>query len=193
MDLNSKINNTFIEISSLVSESTKLTNSISDAAEIIINCFKNNYKVIVFGNGGSAADAQHLVAEFVGRYKRERNSLPAISLTANTSIITAVGNDYGFKHVFERQCQSLTNKNDVVIAISTSGTSENVIEGIKISKKIGAQIIALTGEKEGLMTNLADIVISVPSSETPRIQEIHRIIMHIICDIVDEYFSDKEN
>lgn len=193
MDLNSKINNTFIEISSLVSESTKLTNSISDAAEIIINCFKNNYKVIVFGNGGSAADAQHLVAEFVGRYKRERNSLPAISLTANTSIITAVGNDYGFKHVFERQCQALTNKNDVVIAISTSGTSENVIEGIKISKKIGAQIIALTGKKEGLMTNLADIVLSVPSSDTPRIQEIHRIIMHIICDIVDEYFSDKEN
>jgi len=179
----------FQESISVISESKKLSALIIDSATKIINCFTNGKKVITFGNGGSAADAQHLAAEFVCRYKIERQSLPAISLTTDSSIITAIGNDYGFEHIFEKQCESIVGKDDVVVAISTSGTSKNIINGILTCKKKGAFIIGLTGGEGGDLKKLADIILTVPSNSTPRIQEVHRIIMHIICELVDEFFK----
>ena len=181
----------FQESISVISKSKKLSAQIIESAEKIINCFRHGNKILIFGNGGSAADAQHLAAEFVGRYKIERQSLPAISLSADSSIITAIGNDYGFEHIFEKQCESIVDKNDIVIAISTSGTSKNVINGIMNSKKKGAFIIGLTGNEGGNLKKFADIILIVPSNSTPRIQEVHRIIMHIICELVDESFNEK--
>ena len=181
----------FEECISIIIKSKKLVDKITDVAALIIECFNNGNKVIVFGNGGSAADAQHLAAEFVGRYKIERKSLPCIALTTDTSIITALGNDYGFDYVFARQCESIVRQGDIVIAISTSGKSLNVVNGISTSKKHGALIIGLTGEIGGSLSKLSNIVLKVPSKSTPRIQEVHRIILHIICAIVDEYYKKE--
>lgn len=186
-----KISEFFQESISVISDSQKLESKIYDAIGIIITCFENGNKVVTFGNGGSAADAQHLAAEFVGRYKTDRKSLPAIAFTTDTSIITSIGNDYSFDDIFARQCDSLVNENDVVIAISTSGKSQNVINGVITSKKKGALIIALTGGSGGELQNLSDIVLSAPSDSTPRIQEVHRIIMHIFCEFVDEQFKNS--
>jgi len=172
-------------ISSIV-ESKKLSDQISIAVDTIVKGYRNGGKVIVFGNGGSAADSQHLAAELVGRYQFERESLPAIALTTDTSIITALGNDYGFEYVFSRQCESLVKKNDIVIAISTSGKSQNVINAIRTCKKIGAITIGLTGMGGGSLKQLTDINLIVDSKSTPRIQEVHRIIIHIICDLVEQ-------
>lgn len=140
------------------------------------------------GNGGSAADSQHFAAELIGRFKLERKSLPAVSLTTDTSIITALGNDYSFEVIFSRQCESLVQKNDVVVAISTSGKSKNIIKAVKISKKKGAKIIAFIGENIKPLDKYSDIVLNVPSKSTPHIQEVHRILMHIICELVEEKF-----
>jgi len=137
------------------------------------------------GNGGSAADSQHFVAEFIGRFQKEGKSIPAISLTTDTSIITALGNDYGFQYVFSRQCESMIGENDVVFAISTSGKSRNVIEGIKMCNKKGAFIIVITGENGRSLKKIANMVLVAPSKSTPRIQEIHRVILHIICEMVE--------
>ena len=155
----------------------------------IIECLESENKIVIFGNGGSASDAQHFAAELIGRFRIERKSLPAIALTADTSIITAIGNDYGFDHVFERQCNGLVKKNDMIFAISTSGKSKNVIEGINASKNKGAMIVGLLGNDGGIIKNLCDISLVVPSKSTPRIQEVHRLIMHAICELVDEYYQ----
>ncbi len=189
MDYKNIINNSFEESASLILKSKKLTNQISKVIEIIIKSYKKGGKVIIFGNGGSAADSQHFAAELIGRYKLERQSLPAIALTTDSSIITALGNDYGFDYVFSRQCEAVVKKGDIVIAISTSGKSKNVIKAIIASKKNGAMTIGLTGGNGGDLRKLVDIPLIVASTSTPRIQEVHRIIIHMICELVEESFK----
>jgi D-sedoheptulose 7-phosphate isomerase len=162
-----------------------LSEKIEESINEIIKCFKTGNKIIIFGNGGSAADAQHIVAEFIGRFQKERKSLPAISLTTDSSIITSLSNDYSYEIVFSRQCESLVSKGDVVLGISTSGNSKNVEEGIKAAKKKGAITIGLLGGDGGIINNVVDISIIVQSTNTARIQEVHRVIYHIICGIVE--------
>lgn len=190
--MSAKIIEKNFEESILVIEKTKkLKKEILNITNVIVHSIENKNKIIIFGNGGSAADSQHFAAELVGRYKIERKSLPAIALTTDTSILTAIGNDYSFDHVFTRQCESLVNKGDIVIAISTSGNSKNVINAVKCSRKKFAKIIGFTGEKGGRLKKISDICIKIPSNSTPRIQEGHRIIMHIICDLIDRHFAKK--
>ena len=188
MDNNKIINNLFDESAHFILDSKKLTNQLSKIIEIIIDAYKNGNKVVIFGNGGSAADSQHFAAELIGRYRKERRSLPAIALTTDSSIITALGNDYGFEYVFSRQCESIVKKNDIVFAISTSGNSPNVINGIITSKKIGAITIGLTGGDGGNLQRLVDYSLIVSSTSTARIQEVHGTIIHIICELVEQYF-----
>ncbi len=156
---------------------------------LMVDCVRSGGKVILFGNGGSASDAQHLAGELVGRFRMERNAFPALSLTTNTSIITAVANDYGYDMVFARQVEALGRKTDLIVGISTSGNSPNVVEGIRKAKQIGAKTIGLTGKDGGKIAEIADIVLAVPSSDTPRIQEAHITIGHIICDIVEKILT----
>ncbi|WP_187647928.1 D-sedoheptulose 7-phosphate isomerase [Nitrosophilus labii] len=161
---------------------------IYTASIICVEALKNQKKILLFGNGGSAADAQHLAAELVGRFKKERRSLPAIALTTDTSALTAIGNDYGFEEVFARQLDGLANEGDVAIGISTSGNSENVLRALEIAKTKGCKTIGLSGRDGGKMAALCDANIVVPSNETPRIQEMHIMIGHIICNVIDENF-----
>jgi D-sedoheptulose 7-phosphate isomerase len=166
----------------------KQTQNIESASNIIIDSLKKRNKIIFCGNGGSAADSQHLSAELMGRYKLDRNPLPAISLTVDTSAITAIGNDYGYEHVFSRQLSGIGNKNDVLYATSTSGTSKNIIEAIKTAKEMGIHVIALTGNNKTVISDYADVVINAPSNETNYIQEMHIAIGQLICGIVEEHF-----
>ncbi|WP_428324955.1 D-sedoheptulose-7-phosphate isomerase [Nitrosopumilus sp.] len=189
MNYEKKIEKLFDDSINTISKSKKLKKEISESANIISKCLEKNGKIIAFGNGGSAADSQHFVAEFIGRFQKERKSMPAISFTTDTSIITAIGNDYGFEKIFERQSESLVRKNDVVVAISTSGKSKNVVNGVKIAKRKGAKIICLTGNTSKILSNLSDVEIAIPSKSTPRIQEVHRLILHFICEIVEDNFS----
>lgn len=175
----------FDESSKIINESKTLAKEIQQIVYTITKSLKSGNKLVIFGNGGSAADAQHMAAEFIGRYLIERKSIPAVALTTDSSILTAIGNDYGFDRVFSRQCESIVQKGDVVIAISTSGNSSNVIEGVKASKKRGGIIISLTGRSGGKLKVHSDIVLRIPSDETPRIQEGHRTVIHIICDLVE--------
>ena len=160
------------------------------AIEKSINYIKNSInsggKIIFFGNGGSASDSQHLCAEFVGRYKKDRSPLAAISLNTDTSILTAVANDMGYEKVFERQVEALAKKEDVIFAISTSGSSKNVINAVVAGKKKGVKIIALTGKKDSELSNLSDVSIKVPSDKVNHIQEMHIIIGHFICEIIEK-------
>ena len=175
----------------IIKKTSSLSGEIQKVINEIIRCLKNGNKVIIFGNGGSAADAQHIAAEFIGRFELERKSLAAIALTTDTSVITSLSNDYDYDVVFSRQCESLVSKGDVVIGISTSGNSKNVYEGIKTSKNKGALIITLLGNKGGKIKELSDISIIVDSSITSQIQEAHRVIYHIICKIVERQLSEK--
>lgn len=159
---------------------------IIEITNLIIACLKKNGKVILFGNGGSASDSQHIAAEFVGRFKKNRHALPAVALTTNTSVLTALANDYGYDIVFAKQLEALAQKNDIVIGISTSGKAKNVISGVKQAKKMGLKTVALSGGDGGELVKLADISLIVPSSITPRIQEAHITIGHIICELVEE-------
>ena len=159
---------------------------IIESIEKIISCLENDKKIVIFGNGGSAADSQHMAAEFIGRYKIERKSLPAISLTTDSSILTSIGNDYSFSEVFSRQCESIVNTNDVVIGISTSGKSENVRKGLLEAKKHGAMTIGILGKDGGNIKDVCDISIIVKEDDTARIQEAHRVIIHIICEFVEK-------
>jgi D-sedoheptulose 7-phosphate isomerase len=156
----------------------------------VLAAYRAGGKVVVFGNGGSAADAQHLAGELVGRFKLERPALPAIALSTNTSILTAIANDYGYDVVFSRQIEALVTEKDVVIGISTSGRSPNVIEAIKAAKKKGAKTIVLTGGKggpsRGRMAEEADLVLAVPSDNFSRVQEAHIAIIHIVCELVEK-------
>ena len=160
--------------------------AIFEAAGLIIMCLRAGGKVLFFGNGGSAADAQHLAAEFIGRFVRERAGLPAIALTTDSSILTAVGNDYGFDQVFARQVQALGRPGDVAIAISTSGNSPNIIEAVKAARKGCLKTIGLSGKDGGLLAKEADLVITVPSTTTARIQECHIAVGHLLCELTEE-------
>jgi len=159
---------------------------IAQAARLIIDAFKKGGKLILFGNGGSAADAQHIACEFLGRFKKERKPLPAIALSTNTSNLTAIGNDYGFEFVFSRQMEAIANEGDVALGISTSGKSPNVLEAFRVAKKRGLKTIALSGRRGDDLKGLADICILIPSDNTPRIQEAHITVGHIICRLVEE-------
>ncbi|MCX5697668.1 MAG: D-sedoheptulose 7-phosphate isomerase [Candidatus Omnitrophica bacterium] len=162
--------------------------TILEVTRLFIDCLKKGGKVIVFGNGGSASDSQHIAAELVGRFKKERAPLPAIALTTNSSIITAIANDYSYDFVFSRQVEALAQKNDLIVGISTSGKAKNVAAGIKQAKKMGLVTVALTGGDGGDLAKLADVCLTVPSAITARIQEAHITIGHIICEIVEEEF-----
>ena len=174
-----------------IQKSTNLSPNIQKSITSIIQCIKNGNKIILFGNGGSAADAQHIAAEFIGRFQIERESYPAIALSTDSSILTSLSNDYSYDIVFSRQCESLVSKGDVILGISTSGNSKNVEEGIKTAKKMGAITIGLLGQDGGTIKNFVDIPIIVESTSTARIQEVHRVIYHIICGIVENE-STKE-
>lgn len=158
---------------------------ISAVGQRLHDCLKQGGKILLMGNGGSASDSQHIAAEIVGRYKKERPGLPAIALTTDTSIITSVGNDYGFDFIFSRQVEALCMPKDVVIAISTSGNSKNVVKGVEAAKKIGATTIALSGGTGGILKTLCDFNLIMPSSETARIQEAHIFIGHSLCSILE--------
>ena len=184
--INQQIKEIMSESSNLILTSVDLSEKIGEATNAIIECLKTGNKLIIFGNGGSAADAQHISSELVGRFQTERQSLPAIALTTDTSILTSIGNDYSFDTIFSRQCESLVSKGDVVLGISTSGNSKNVENGIITSKKKGAFSIGLLGEDGGTIKNVVDISIQVPSKNTARIQEVHRVIYHTICELVEK-------
>ncbi|MDQ7038922.1 MAG: D-sedoheptulose 7-phosphate isomerase [Aquificota bacterium] len=159
---------------------------ILEVAGIMATAIKEGNKILLFGNGGSAADAQHIAAEIVGRFRRERRALPAIALTTDTSILTAVGNDYGFETVFERQVEALCLPGDVAIGITTSGNSENVVRGLKKAHDLGATTVAFTGRNGGKVAQIAHYAFVVPSYETPRIQECHITLGHVLCELIDE-------
>jgi len=167
-----------------------LNDHIEAAAKLCIDALKNGKKILIFGNGGSAADAQHIAAELVGRYKTERKGLPAIALTTDTSALTSISNDYGYDHVFDRQVEALANSGDVVIGISTGGNSGNVINGLQTAKELGCKLIGFSGRDGGEMNDLCDVNLVVPSEDTPRIQEMHIFIGHTICHLIDQSFAD---
>ena len=169
-----------------------IANQIETASKICINSLKNGGKILIMGNGGSAADAQHIAAELVGRYKTERKGLPAIALTTDTSAITSIANDYGFLHVFERQVEALAHKDDVVIGISTGGTSPNVVNALTAANKLDCKTIGLSGKDGGEFNSLCDVNLIVNSNDTPRIQEMHILIGHTICHLIEqESFKSK--
>ena len=167
----------------------KISEALENAALMCIGCLNEGGKIILFGNGGSAADAQHIAAELVGRYKNERKALSAISLSTDTSILTSIGNDYGYDAVFERQVETLAKKNDVIIGISTGGTSVNVIKGINAAKKIGCKTIGFSGRDGGEFNQICSLNLIVPADETARIQEMHILIGHVICQLIDLEFT----
>jgi D-sedoheptulose 7-phosphate isomerase len=161
---------------------------IQTVADIVVDALKNGHKILLCGNGGSAADAQHIAAELTGRYKTDRKGLCGIALTTDTSALSAIANDFGYEAVFARQVQAIASSGDVLIGISTSGNSKNIINAIKEGKNIGCKCIGFSGNSGGDMNRFCDINIVVPSSNTPRIQEMHILIGHTICQIVDDNF-----
>ena len=178
------------EFSEHIKASQNTLDSIADqietASKICINSLKNGGKILIMGNGGSAADAQHIAAELVGRYKTERKGLPAIALTTDTSAITSIANDYGFLHVFDRQVEALAHKDDVVIGISTGGTSPNVVNALTAANKLDCKTIGLSGKDGGDFNALCDVNLVVNSDDTPRIQEMHILIGHTICHLIEQ-------
>lgn len=163
-------------------EAEKIEKVINLAKEVILK----GGKILIFGNGGSAADAQHLAAELVNRFKKERKPLPAIALTTDTSILTAISNDYDFSQVFSKQILALGKKGDMALGISTSGNSKNVVLGLKVARELGLYTVGLTGKDGGLMKNYCDYLICVPSTETPRIQEGHLLFIHIFSELLED-------
>ena len=184
--------NKSIETKNNILNSKDVMNSISRATDLIISAYKNGNKVLLAGNGGSAADAQHIAAEFVSRFLYDRPGLPAIALTTDTSMLTAIGNDYGFEKLFSRQVQAQGMKGDIFIGISTSGNSKNIIKAVEESKACGIKSIVFCGEV-GALKDMADITVAIPSKVTPYIQESHICVGHIVCALVEEaIFPRKE-
>jgi D-sedoheptulose 7-phosphate isomerase len=165
---------------------SQLAPAIENLVSLLVQAFQDGKKLLVMGNGGSAADAQHLAAEIVGRFKLERRALPAIALTTDSSILTAVGNDYGFDCVFSRQVEALAAAGDVVIGISTSGNSPNVQSALSAAAQLGCRTVALLGKDGGSIKQVAELPLVVPSHDTPRVQEGHIAIIHIVCDLVEK-------
>lgn len=162
--------------------------ALSESCDLVVNTILSGKKVLLFGNGGSAGDAQHIAAEFTGRFVKERKGLPAIALTTDTSALTAIGNDYGYERVFSRQVEALANEGDLLIGISTSGNSPNVLLAFEQGKKMGCNIISFSGRDGGKMKELSDVNLIVPSNVTARIQEMHILFGHIICTALDSKF-----
>lgn len=162
---------------------------IDNVAKCMIKALKDGKKILICGNGGSAADSQHFAAELTGRYKRERKGLKAIALTTDTSAITAIANDYSYDVVFSRQAEALLDSGDILIGISTSGNSKNIINALECANKLGCITISLSGKDGGKMKSVCDYSIVVPSNDTPRIQEIHILCIHILCEIVEKSFT----
>ena len=175
-----------VKLKTEILNDVSLLTTIKEMSLAIIEAYRNKKKLILFGNGGSAADAQHIAAELVNRFELERMALPAIALTTDTSILTSIANDYDYSKVFARQVEALAEEGDVVIGISTSGTSLNVIKGIEAAKGEGVKTIGLTGKDGGKLAKIADLVLKVPSNDTPRIQEVHITILHIICYLIEK-------
>ena len=167
----------------VVQDMKKIMPEVASAGLRVRTALEKGRKILICGNGGSAADSQHMAAEFVGRFVKERQSLPALALTVDTSLLTAVGNDYGFDCVFSRQVEGLGQEGDVLIAISTSGNSANVVRAVKTAKEKGIYVIALTGENGGILAKESDLCLAVPSQVTARIQEMHIMIIHMICEV----------
>lgn len=195
-----RLDSVYREITTRLEESASIQKALAKSkvadiekmVEFIISAYKTGGKVILFGNGGSAADAQHLACELVGRFVLQRQAFPAIALSTNTSILTAVANDCGYEAVFSRQLEALVSERDVVIGISTSGNSPNVVEALRLARGKGAQTIGLTGGNGGKLVEIADLVVAVPSSSTPRIQEAHITIGHIVCELVEKELAMPE-
>jgi len=169
--------------------SDEAVSAMSESCLKIVSALKNGGKVLIFGNGGSAADSQHMAAELVGRFKKERKGLSAIALSADTSILTAVSNDYGYETSFKRQIEALGKKGDVAIAISTSGEARNVIEAVELARGMGIFTIALTGRDGGRLRKASDLCVIVKSPDTPRIQEAHILVIHVLCELVEDKFA----
>ncbi|TFG45806.1 MAG: SIS domain-containing protein [Candidatus Brocadiia bacterium] len=165
--------------------------SIRSAAELIISSIKAGGCVYICGNGGSAADAQHIAAELIGRFRRERRALPAVALTTDTSAITSISNDYDFANIFSRQLQGLAKEGDILWAISTSGTSKNVVEAVRTAKEKKGKVLAFTGRRNSELEKLADTCFCAADESTARSQEIHQLAYHIICDIVEQSFCEQ--
>ncbi|WP_018122440.1 D-sedoheptulose-7-phosphate isomerase [Wohlfahrtiimonas chitiniclastica] len=166
-------------------EDANLIATLENVAETLIDVYREQGKILIVGNGGSAADAQHMAAELVGRFELEREGLPAIALTTDTSILTAVGNDYGYHYTFARQVEALGQPNDALIAISTSGNSESIVNAVKAARKKGIYTIGLTGSRACTMDELCDVMIKIPSTHTPRIQESHLLVEHMLCQLIE--------
>jgi D-sedoheptulose 7-phosphate isomerase len=183
--MDSIIKNALKEHELLIGQLESLLPQIKKAAQASIDALKNGGKIMLCGNGGSAADSQHLAAELVGRFKKNRAPLAAIALTTDTSIITAVGNDFGFDSIFKKQVQALANKNDILIAISTSGNSQNIIEALKVAQEKNIFTIGLLGKDGGAIKKHVDLELIINAENTARIQELHILIGHIICEIIE--------
>ena len=178
-----------IDVKSRILKDDAMVALIEQVATTIVNAYQDGKKVVLCGNGGSAADAQHIAGEFVGRFYKERRALPALVLHGNSSVVTAIANDYGYDNVFTRQVEAHVVPGDVVIGISTSGNSANVVQAIQKAKEIGAMTVGLTGERDSKLSEAADWCFRVPSTDTPRIQEAHMTICHILCDAVERAVS----
>lgn len=179
------IEQSFEEHEKVLFQTRDLFLKIEEIAEVCENALKQNHKILICGNGGSAADAQHIAAEFIGRFHNERISLPAIALTTDTSILTSIANDYSYEEVFSRQVEGLGQKGDVFWGISTSGNSKNVNRAFYSARKKGLKTIGFTGKDGGQMANLSDLSLVIPSDITARIQEMHLLCAHIVCEIID--------
>ena len=187
-----QIINEHAEIIDLLKSDSGLLAKISEISDVIIECFKSGGKLLICGNGGSAADSQHIATELVSRFFMERKALDAEALTINASTLTAVSNDYSFDKIFSRQVEAKGRGGDVLLGISTSGNSKNVIEAIEVAKNIGLKTISFTGERtDSLMAEKSDFCLLIPSKSTPRIQEAHILIGHIICEIIEKTIFKK--
>ena len=189
--IDKELNKTAALITALLADRALIAQVI-ESAELIVSTLRAGGKVLLAGNGGSAADAQHIAGEFVSRFHYDRPGLPAIAITTDTSILTAIGNDYGYDRLFSRQVQALGNKGDVFVGISTSGNSTNIVEALKAAKEQGLKTIGFTGNKGGKMLEMCDIALRMPSPETPKIQEGHIVIGHIICGLVEATMFPRE-
>ena len=164
---------------------------VRELADLVLNTFQSGGRLFIMGNGGSAAEAQHIATEFIVRFKHERRALPVVALTADTSVLTAIGNDFDFDQIFARQVEALVSPGDMVVALSTSGSSSNVLEAMRRARAIGAATVGCTGNRRGLLNDLVDVLVEVPSSDTQRIQEGHLLLWHIVCDLVDEAIAGQ--
>ncbi len=181
------------ELKTAIADDPALVETVSRMADAIITCLRNGGVLYTFGNGGSAADAQHIAGELVGRFKLERGGFACVALTTDSSVITSTANDYGFDAVFVRQADALVREGDAVLAISTSGESENVIRAVELARARKAVVLALSGNEGGRLATLADICLTVPSADTPRIQECHINVAHILCGLVEGKLCESES